>query len=156
MQRRLHPDRGKIFGSPPAMGGFFLGGMWGEGCGLHRAVESGQDAWWRHGLRRLHPSILESHKKRNGRRLPGGIGGLVGMIIVTGKSVVVSGGLRGWVYIHPAPLAPSCPYPPAPQVPRSSSRSLPPDTHHPLSSRLAMIGGGGVIKMQRLTSVKLD
>jgi len=41
------------------MGGFFLGGLQGEGwvvgCGLHRAVESGQDAWWRHGLRRLHP-----------------------------------------------------------------------------------------------------
>nr|DAE07535.1 MAG TPA: hypothetical protein [Podoviridae sp. ctnCN2] len=78
------------------------------------------------------------------------------MIIVTDRSVVVSGGLRGWVYIHPSPFDSTCPSPPAPQVPRSSSRSLPPDTHHPLSSRLAMIGGGEVIKMQRLISVKLD
>lgn len=101
------------------MGGFFLGGLQGEGwvvgCGLHRAVESGQDAWWRHGLRRLHPSILESHKKRNGRRLPGGIGGLVGMILVSLEIREGLSGLRGWVYIHHAPLDSTCPCPPAPK-----------------------------------------
>ena len=94
-----------------------------------------------------------------GGTAPGWLGRLrrgMGMIIVTDKSVVVSGGLRGWVYIHPAPFDSTCPYPPAPQVPRSSSRSPPPDTHHPLSSRLMVIGGGEVIKMRRLISVKLD
>lgn len=94
-----------------------------------------------------------------GRTAPGWLGrlrrGMV-MILVMDKSVVVSGGLRGWVYIHPAPQDSTCPCPPAPQVPRTSSRSLPPDVLHPLSSRLGMIGGGEVIKMQRLISVKLD
>ena len=94
-----------------------------------------------------------------GGTAPGWLGRLrrgMGMILVMDKSVVVSGGLRGWVYIHPAPFDSTCPCPPAPQVPRSSSRSLPPDTHHTLSSRLMVIGGGEVIKVQRLTSVKLD
>ena len=71
-RRRLHPDRRKIFGSPPAMGGFFLGGMWGEGwvvgCGLHRAGGSGQ----------------------------GDTGGLAGMIIVYKERRGGPSGLRGW------------------------------------------------------------
>ena len=53
-----------------------------------------------------------------GGTAPGWLGQLrrgMGMILVTGKSVVVSGGLRGWVYIHPAPFDSTCPYPPAPK-----------------------------------------
>ena len=39
------------------------------------------------------------------------------MILVMGKSVVVSGGLRGWVYIHPAPSTPRVHVPPPPPSP---------------------------------------
>lgn len=53
-----------------------------------------------------------------GGTAPGWLGrlrmGMV-MIIVMAKSVVVSGGLRGWVYIHPAPFDSTCPCPPAPK-----------------------------------------
>ena len=63
-------------------------------------------------------------------------GGGVGMIIVTDKSVVVSGGLRGWVYIHPAPFDSTCPSPPAPK-----SRRLR-DTHAAQNSRGVIISVG--------------
>ena len=90
---------------------------------------------------------------------PGWLGWLrrgMGMILVTGKSVVVVGWSAGVGIYSPSPL----------RLHVSKSRGLPsnsapstpslPDVHHPLSSLLAMIGGGGVINVQRLTSVKLD
>lgn len=98
--------------------------------------------------------FVDGRRRRHG--LPGGIGGLVGMIIVYKERRGGLSGLRGWVYIHPAPFDSTCPCPPAPKVPRSSSRSLPPDVHHTITSRALMIGGGGVIKVRRLISVKLD
>jgi len=65
----------------------------GVGCGLHRAGGSGQEATR---ATQTAPAILESHKKCNGRGLPGGIGGLVGMVLVYKEWRGGLSGLRGW------------------------------------------------------------
>ena len=78
------------------------------------------------------------------------------MIIVTDKSVVVSGGLRGVGIYSPIPPRLHVSKSRGPPVNSAPSTPSHPDVHHPLSSLLVMIGGGEVIKMQRLISVKLD